>query len=125
MVAHPGVFLSTAAVFSHQTNVLTTTSLVPTIMQFNFRGVSEGVRNDLQAAALQIEPAIGELFTAFENSGSSVTFLTGSGSAVVSLSPSREEAERVAKNLRAVARNGWRIEVAHTLGEVSLFFGAI
>ena len=123
VVVHPGVFLSTAAVFSHRTKVLTTTSLVPTIVQFNFRGVSKGLRNDLQGPAMELEPAIKEAFTALESAGSDTTFLTGSGSAVIGLARHREEAERVTSALTAKAPKEWRIAVAHTLGRVVLFSG--
>lgn len=119
-VIDPGVFLSTASVFSDHTNMLTCGALLPNISQFNFRGVAKGLRNDLQAAALRISPEVGKALALLGESGAEHFIMTGSGSAVFALFDKMEEATRVRDKAAKSAPPSWRTLVVRTLGEVDL-----
>lgn len=121
-IIHPGVFLSTASVFSRHTKVLTSSPLLPNIAQLDFRGVACGLRNDLERPALELSPEIGEALDSLRKAGGAAAAMTGSGSAVFALFPSFEEAERARKTVSEKAPAKWAILTACTLGEVSLFF---
>lgn len=116
VVVFPGVFLSTAKVFSRLRRGLTTPRRPPTIAQFNFRGLLAGLHNDLQAPALDAEPVVGEALDALAAAGSEGCLMSGSGSAVFGLFADAAEASaaagRVSRHPRAAT---WRIEVVHTL----------
>jgi 4-diphosphocytidyl-2-C-methyl-D-erythritol kinase len=119
VVVHPGVFLSTPAVFSNLKIGLTTPQLVHTIMQFNFRGIAKGLFNDLELPARNLEPVIGQAITALEDAGSTVAAMTGSGSAAFGLFPDESSARSAALALAALTPGGWRVEAVHTLSDAS------
>lgn len=115
-VVHPGVFLSTASVFSGCTNMLTSAPLPPNISGFDFRGVSRGLRNDLLAPALAISPEVGEALAALKRAGGVHSLMTGSGSAVFAVFPSEEGAKETALRVAESAPPGWKVFTARTLG---------
>ena len=115
-VVWPGVFLSTASVFSRLTKGLTSPGAAPRIAQFNFQGVARGLRNDLQAAALIELPAIGPALGALRRAGADHVLMSGSGSAVFGLLPGAAEAARVARTIRRMPEaQGWEVRVVRTL----------
>jgi 4-diphosphocytidyl-2-C-methyl-D-erythritol kinase len=116
VLVFPGVFLSTAKVFSLLRRGLTTPRQPPTIAQFNFRGLVAGLYNDLQVPALGTEPAVGEVLDVLAAAGAEGRLMSGSGSSVFGLfadeGKARAAAARVAGHPRAAA---WQVEVVHTL----------
>jgi 4-diphosphocytidyl-2-C-methyl-D-erythritol kinase len=115
VLVHPGVFLSTAAVFSNVTKGLTTPDDIHTIMQFNFQGIAKGLRNDLELRACALEPVIGKAREALRGVGSDASLMTGSGSAVFGLFPDERRARLAAATLAASAPEHWRVEAVHTI----------
>ncbi|MBI5017749.1 MAG: 4-(cytidine 5'-diphospho)-2-C-methyl-D-erythritol kinase [Deltaproteobacteria bacterium] len=116
VIVHPGVFLSTAAVFSRFTMGLTTPGQPPRISHLRFQGFVESLRNDLEPAARSLEPLVGDALESLMAAGSPGVLMSGSGSAAFGLFPDEERAQEaascVAKRSEAA---GWRIEVVHTL----------
>jgi 4-diphosphocytidyl-2-C-methyl-D-erythritol kinase len=116
VLVHPGVFLSTAAVFSRFTMGLTTPRQPPTISHFRFQGFVEGLRNDLEPAARALEPSVGRVLEVLAAAGARGVLMSGSGSAAFGLFPDEERAQEAAS---CVAKDpgaaDWRIEVVHTL----------
>lgn len=116
VLVHPGVFLPTPQVFSRFTMGLTSPGRVHTIAQFNFQGLLQGLRNDLQDAAVTLEPRVGTALEVLGRAGAPGRLMSGSGSAVFGLfadeASARDAADRVQ---RAPETCGWRIEVVHTL----------
>ncbi len=125
VLVFPGVFLSTPKVFSLLRRRLTTPKRPPTIAQFNFRGLVAGLHNDLQAPALDAEPAVGEALDALSAAGAEGQLMSGSGSAVFGLfadaGKARAAADQVSRHTRAAA---WQIEVVHTLAPGAFPFPA-
>lgn len=121
VLVHPGVFLSTGAVFSRFTMGLTTPRQPPTMIPFRFQGFVEGLRNDLEPAARALAPAVGNVLEALAAAGAPGVLMSGSGSAAFGLFPDEERAQEAAS---CVARHpgaaGWRIEVVHTLASGSV-----
>jgi len=74
----------------------------------------EGI-NDLQAAVVHRHPEIGRIVSALRRHGASQAAMSGSGSAVFGLFPTRTAADRAA---RAVAARGRRILVTRTVNRV-------
>ena len=116
VLVFPGVFLSTAKVFSLLRRGLTTPRRPPTITQFNFRGLVAGLHNDLQAPALDIAPPVGVALDALAAAGAEGQLMSGSGSAVFGLfadaGEARAAADLVSRHPQAAT---WQIEVVHTL----------
>jgi 4-diphosphocytidyl-2-C-methyl-D-erythritol kinase len=116
VLVHPGVFLSTAKVFSRWNIGLTSPIQPPTIAQFSFQGLLEGLRNDLQTAATELEPAVGTALDVLATAGAPVCLMSGSGSAVFGVFPGEFEARRVAARVAADPEaRGWRVKVVDTL----------
>lgn len=115
VIIHPGAFLSTAAVFSSLNMRLTTGGGDPTIGQFDFGGIAKALANDLEPAALKLEPAIAGALDALKRSGAAASLMTGSGSAVFGLFPDEEGARKAREEIAASAPEGWWIEAASTL----------
>lgn len=113
VLVHPGTFLATGAVFSRFTRGLTTLSRPHTIAQFNFPGALEGLRNDLEGVAVELEGQVAEALGALEAVGAPGRLMTGSGSAVFGLFPDEASARQAASRLRV--GEGWMVEVVHTL----------
>lgn len=115
VLIHPGVFLSTAAVFSRHNKELTSRGEVHNITQFDFQGVAAGLHNDLEPAARGLEPAIGEAAGALRAAGLAAVAMTGSGSAVFGLCPDEALARRVADTVRRGVPRAWFVAAVHTL----------
>ncbi|GAB4276604.1 MAG: 4-(cytidine 5'-diphospho)-2-C-methyl-D-erythritol kinase [Deferrisomatales bacterium] len=116
VVVCPGVFLSTARVFSRFTMGLTTSDRVHTIAQFNFQGVVRGLRNDLQPAAQALEPRVAEALDAVAAVGAPGRLMTGSGSAVFGLFAGEADARRAALRLRSLREaRRWQVEAVRTV----------
>lgn len=116
VLVHPGAFLSTARVFSRFTPGLTTPETPHTIAQFNFRGFVQALRNDLGAAARELEPSVGAALEALKSAGASGSLMSGSGSAVFGLFPDEPAARQGASLLgRRADERGWRVDVVVTL----------
>jgi 4-diphosphocytidyl-2-C-methyl-D-erythritol kinase len=116
VLVHPGISLATADVFSRFTMGLTSPGRLPTIAQFNFQGIVEGMRNDLQTAAQELGPAVSEALAVLAEAGSAHRLMSGSGSAVFGLFPEEDSARQVASLVgrHAATRPGWRVEVVQT-----------
>lgn len=123
VLAHPGVFLSTAAVFSRFTMGLTTPRQPPTIPSFRFEGFLQGLRNDLEPAARSLEPAVGEVLEALAGVGAPGVLMSGSGSAAFGLFPDEGSAREAASCLvRQPRARTWRVDVVHSLPPESFPF---
>ncbi len=120
VVVHPGVFLSTAAVFSRHNKELTTPGEVHNITQFDFQGVASVLSNDLEPAARALEPEVGRAIECVRAAGCRAALMTGSGAAVFGLCADEAEARRVADAVGKSAPAAWRVMVLHTLGRAPL-----
>ncbi len=121
VIIHPGVFLSTAAVFSKVNIGLTTPGLLHTIGQFNFRGIVEALHNDLENAARTLEPEIAYVLDVLDRVGALKSMMTGSGSAAFGIFPDEDKANDAKEKLKGQAPQHWRIEVVSTLDEAAAF----
>ncbi len=116
VLVHSGAFLSTGHVFSRFTRGLTTPGAPHTIAQFNFRGFVAALRNDLEPAALALEPSVGGALAALRAAGAPGAQMSGSGAAVFGLFPDEPSARRAAHLLRQdPGAEKWRVETVHTL----------
>jgi len=116
VLVHSGAFLSTGRVFSRFTRGLTTPEAPHTIAQFNFRGFAAALRNDLEPAALALEPSVGVALAALRAAGAPGVLMSGSGCAVFGLFPDESSARRAALLLRRdPSAENWRVETVHTL----------
>jgi 4-diphosphocytidyl-2-C-methyl-D-erythritol kinase len=116
VLVHPGAFLSTARVFGRHTMELTTPKPAPTMPLFDFGGIASVLRNDLQTAAVELEPAVGEALAALKGVGAAGALMSGSGSAAFGLFPDEGSARRAEAAVSAQSRaRGWLIEAVRTL----------
>lgn len=109
LVLHPGVSVSTAAVFSDPG--LTRDSTPVTISRF-LKGFD--LRNDLEPAAIRLQPVIGEALAWL--SGFAPSRMSGSGSCVFAAFETRAAADAVA----AEVPDAWRAYVARGIAESPL-----
>lgn len=121
VVVHPGIFLSTAAVFSGLNMGLTIKSRVNTIAHFNFQGISEGLANDLEQPALALAPEIGRALSELGAEKCAASMMTGSGSAVFGLFPGPDEAKAASLAIKTRNDRSWRVEATHTVNRASDF----
>ncbi|NTU59736.1 MAG: 4-(cytidine 5'-diphospho)-2-C-methyl-D-erythritol kinase [Deltaproteobacteria bacterium] len=123
VIVHPGVFLSTAAVFSRFTMGLTSPGPVPMITDLRFQAFVEGLRNDLEAPAAALEPEVGRVLEALRATGAPGVLMSGSGSAAFGLFPDEGAARRAASGLsKHPWAAGWRVAAARTLSPGSFPF---
>lgn len=115
VIVHPGKFLSTGAVYSNLTIGLTSVGRGNTITHFHFKGIVDGLANDLEASARSLEPEVGRAIEALDSVGAARSLMSGSGSAVFGLFPDEGSAKAAAKALLGLAREGWRVETARLL----------
>jgi 4-diphosphocytidyl-2-C-methyl-D-erythritol kinase len=114
VVAFGGVPLATSEVFRRYDASLTSAGPVSTI-RVSATGSGGGLSapvNDLEAAAIRIEPGIEKLKEALLERGGSAVAMTGSGAAVFGFWPSPVAARRAAASLRA---SGWWAEATQIL----------
>ncbi len=116
VVVWPGVFLSTARVFSGLNQGLTSPGPAPRIAQFNFQGIVGLLRNDLEPPARTAEPAVGAALDALARAGARHRLMSGSGSSVFGLFRDEDEARAAAERLDGFTEAaGWQVRVVHTL----------
>lgn len=116
LIVHPGAFLSTASVFSRVTMGLTSPGRVHMIPTFRFQDFVEGLRNDLEAPAVALEPEVGRVLEALRTTEASGVLMSGSGSAAFGLFPDKDGARRAASRVKELAAGSeWRVEVVRTL----------
>jgi 4-diphosphocytidyl-2-C-methyl-D-erythritol kinase len=102
VLAHPGVPVSTVAVFAHPR--LTRDSAAGRTSVF---ALSHG-QNDMQAAAELIEPKVAALCDSMRKIGL-IPRMSGSGSAVFALQSSAETARQAALALRGMGISAWAV----------------
>lgn len=115
VVVHPGVFLSTGAVFSNFNIELTRGRRLNTIAGFDFQGLANGLVNDLETPALKLEPRIGAVLEALRGSGAVASLMTGSGSACFGLFPGERQARAAEEKISANAGAGWFVKAVRLL----------
>jgi 4-diphosphocytidyl-2-C-methyl-D-erythritol kinase len=115
VVVHPGVFLSTAAVFSRFNIELTRGRRLNTIACFDFQGLAQGLLNDLEVPATQLEPSIGAALSALDRAGAAASLMTGSGSACFGLFPGEREARGAEERISSGAGPGWFVKAVQLL----------
>jgi 4-diphosphocytidyl-2-C-methyl-D-erythritol kinase len=74
-------------------------------------------RNDLEAPAISIAPAIGHALDALTSSGAALARMSGSGATCFGLFGSRAEAERAARVI-ASAQPAWYVEATRTIERI-------
>lgn len=108
VLANPGVALSTAAVFGALVS-RNSEPLPPLPGQLDFHTLCnwlETTRNDLEAPAHSLEPAIGETLAALRKAGAHFVRMSGSGATCFGLFESGNLAKRAASEIRK-RRPGW------------------
>jgi 4-diphosphocytidyl-2-C-methyl-D-erythritol kinase len=103
VVAFPGAGLSTRTVYAKYDDLLTMSGTTS-----NIRGLTSGreplcskLRNDLEAAAFLVQPALGPLKRRLCSLGAEGVLMTGSGSAVFGYWRHWDDARAAAEQLRA------------------------
>ncbi|MBI3450967.1 MAG: 4-(cytidine 5'-diphospho)-2-C-methyl-D-erythritol kinase [Acidobacteria bacterium] len=101
--------LGTPEVYRRWDGLLTSTEKVSRVNDFApwclvIRGRQPVVVNDLEPAALDLEPRLGEVRSALLERGASAVSMTGSGSAFFGIFGSGNEAEKAALSLRRAGR---------------------
>lgn len=117
-IVFSGEGLSTPDVYRAWDGLLTSPDNVCRISDFApwclvLRGESPHVANDLEDAALALNPALKEVRRTLEATGAGAVSMTGSGSAFFGICGSREEAVRAVRDLR---RAGHAALAAKSLG---------
>jgi 4-diphosphocytidyl-2-C-methyl-D-erythritol kinase len=82
--------------------------------------VRAGIENDFERVVFPQNPELREVKRALQKHGAQYASLSGSGSSLYGLCPSREQAERVAEGLRS---EGINAEVTATLGRAEYWSG--
>lgn len=82
--------------------------------------VRAGIENDFERVVFPQNPELREVKRALQKHGAQYASLSGSGSSLYGLCPSREQAERVAEALR---REGMNAEVTTTVGRAEYWAG--
>jgi 4-diphosphocytidyl-2-C-methyl-D-erythritol kinase len=122
LLVHPGVPLSTArvyAAFDAGSRALTPDSPPPTLCAppriptqrgpLRLSQLAEGLRNDLEPAAVGLCPAIADLRERLREAGATVIGMTGSGPTVFGAFEAEADAGRAARRLRPKGRERvWR-----------------
>jgi 4-diphosphocytidyl-2-C-methyl-D-erythritol kinase len=110
-LAHPGVGLSTAAVFDYfDRHVAAGAALTPTGTMATIRADSTGQVsigfNALESSAVALAPEVGKLLDAMHN-GSDLAWMSGSGSTCVALCDTADAAARLTRQLREAGLADW------------------
>ena len=114
VLVHPGVSLSTAAVYSRLGKGLTSRPQANSITRFDLPEIARGLRNDLETAARELAPAIGEVLRALGEVGSEACLMSGSGSAAFGLFADEGRARQAAAAVSERSPD-WRVEAVCTL----------
>lgn len=102
LIVKPVFGLSTANVYSRLKIPASPINQAEAMSAFTGSGmgkINDGLFNRLQEPALELEPALGLLFTALKEAGAKNPLLCGSGSAIFALFETDERALQVAKSL--------------------------
>jgi 4-diphosphocytidyl-2-C-methyl-D-erythritol kinase len=108
VLVNPGIALSTPAVFKalHSADNAPLPDL-PSALDFaSLIGWLEATRNDLQDAAMQIVPEIGDVLAAFRTNGSAFARMSGSGATCFGLFENAESADHAAASI-SKSRPDW------------------
>lgn len=120
VVVVPDAQLSTAEVYAGTRFDLTSATPSLTMVVHALRngpdwsGLAEGLRNDLEPAAIRRCPVIPHIQSRLRDLRCVGVGLSGSGPSVFGLCRDRAHAQEVAMTLRQSARAAWRIEVVET-----------
>ncbi len=102
VIAFSGIGLDTAAVYAKHDDLLTTSGALHSIRSLTSgREPLHHMQNDLEAAAVHLQPGLRRLKERLSALGAVGAAMTGSGSAMFGWLESRVEAEEVASQLRA------------------------
>jgi len=110
-LAHPGVGLSTAAVFAHFDQfVAPDAALTPTSAMATIRADAKGPvplgANALEESAIALAPEVGQLLATMRTA-SDMAWMSGSGSTCVALCPTEQQAAALAGELREQGLANW------------------
>lgn len=114
VLVNSGVSVSTAGVFQ----ALTKRDNPGMEMPQNWTGFAEfaawlkGQRNDLQAAALTVDPGIAAVLDALENTGAALSRMSGSGGTCFGLYPNLDAAVKAARELQKIKPEWWTTAAA-------------
>ena len=106
VLVNPGVFSSTAEVYSRCSPRLPSDASIVYNMQQalecgDLKGIAAGLMNDLQEPAVKLHPEIREALEALEAAGAEGVLMSGSGSTVFGLVPSESRGREIAAALAA------------------------
>jgi len=109
VIAFPPTGLGTPTVYRRWDDLLTSREKVSRVNDFApwclvIRGRQPDVVNDLELAALDLDPRLGEVRSALLERGASAVSMSGSGSAFFGIFASGKEAEKAALSLRRAGR---------------------
>ncbi|MGF1605253.1 MAG: 4-(cytidine 5'-diphospho)-2-C-methyl-D-erythritol kinase [Rhodothalassiaceae bacterium] len=113
VLVNPGLPLSTGAVFAHRADKALPYSdpISPAQLRDILTWLRDRTRNDLQAAAIDIMPAIADILSALAaEPGCALARMSGSGPTCFGLFRGRDEARAAAARLRRRFTNGWVID---------------
>jgi 4-diphosphocytidyl-2-C-methyl-D-erythritol kinase len=102
VIAFSGIALDTAAVYAKHDDLLTTSNALHSIRSLTSgREALRHMQNDLEAAAVHLQPELRRLKERLSTLGAAGAAMTGSGSAMFGWWESRVEADAAASQLRA------------------------
>ncbi|MBF0371140.1 MAG: 4-(cytidine 5'-diphospho)-2-C-methyl-D-erythritol kinase [Magnetococcales bacterium] len=116
VVIHPGVHLSTQAVFQSHSGQLTNPSLPLNMpkLEDGWEGLGGLLNNDLEPAAKKLAPVIDEAIGSLIDAGARFTLMSGSGSSVFGVFPDPQAARQAAGQLGS-SHPGWQVVAGRTL----------
>ena len=117
VLANPGVFSSTAAVYAKCRSRVTNDPSILYNMQTALASgdperVAAALVNDLEAPAMALHPEIGAAQASLREAGALGVRMSGSGSTVFGLVRTEEEGRRVAAQLEAKGLKAWSVRTA-------------
>ena len=117
VLANPGVFSSTSAVYAKCRSRVTNDPSILYNMQTALASgdperVAAALVNDLEAPAMALHPEIGAAQAALREAGALGVRMSGSGSTVFGLVRTEEEGRRVAAQLEAKGLKAWSVRTA-------------
>jgi len=116
VLINPNAPVATASVFAALEN-RDNTPLPPLPRSFDFHGLRnwlDTTRNDLQAPALKVEPAVGQVIRALDKADSGFTRMSGSGATCFGLFETNNVAKRAAASIRQ-SHPGWWVATTRAI----------
>lgn len=104
VLVNPGIALATAKVFAARRGAFSTPARATPTLDFLAHAF-----NDLQAPAMSLVPAIGDVLAALAGTGAGVARMSGSGATCFALFEDRASAARAARALKSSAPSTWWI----------------